>query len=82
MSDLLGETEKNIENLSESGITPLENSSGNYYCLSIIGQIEGHYALDSNQKTTKYDHVIPLLVALEESEKVDGIIILDRRAHV
>ena len=64
------------ENLMESGITPIENSYGTYYCLSIIGQIEGHFTLDSNQKTTKYDHVIPLLVALEESEKVDGIIIL------
>ena len=62
--------------LAESGITPIENRDGTYYCLSIIGQIEGHYVLDSNQKTTKYDHVIPLLVALEESEKVDGIIIL------
>lgn len=76
MSNFSSETEKNIENLADSGITPLENSSGNYYCLSIIGQIEGHYVLDSNQKSTKYDHVIPLLVALEESEKVDGIIIL------
>ena len=64
------------DTLAESGITPIENRDGSYYCLSIIGQIEGHYALDSNQKTTKYDHVIPLLVALEESEKVDGIIIL------
>ena len=68
--------EKSGENLMESGITPIENSDGTYYCLSIIGQIEGHFVLDSNQKTTKYDHVIPLLVALEESEKVDGIIIL------
>ncbi len=64
------------ENMQNSGFTPIENSDGTFYCLSIIGQIEGHYALDSNQKTTKYDHVIPLLVALEESEKVDGILIL------
>ena len=68
--------DKKADALSESGITPIENRDGTYYCLSIIGQIEGHYALDSNQKTTKYDHVIPLLVALEESEKVDGILIL------
>ncbi len=68
--------EKSRDTLSDSGITPIENSEGTYYCLSIIGQIEGHFVLDSNQKTTKYDHVIPLLVALEESEKVDGIIIL------
>ena len=69
-------SEKSVENLIESGITPIENSDGTFYCLSIIGQIEGHFVLESNQKTTKYDHVIPLLVALEESEKVDGIIIL------
>ena len=48
----------------------------NFYCLSIIGQIEGHFILDNTQKTTKYDHIIPLLVALEENKKVDGIIIL------
>ena len=52
-----------------------ENGSG-IYCLSIIGQIEGHYALDSNTKTTKYDHVIPLLVSLEENESVKGILII------
>lgn len=46
------------------------------YCLSIIGQIEGHYALDSNTKTTKYDHVIPQLVALEEQEDVSGILVV------
>lgn len=65
-----------INEFQNSGMTAIENSQGTYYCLSIIGQIEGHYALDNTQKTTKYDHVIPLLVALEESEKVDGIIIL------
>ncbi len=46
------------------------------YCLSIIGQIEGHYALDQTQKATKYDHIIPTLVALEDSKKVGGILIL------
>lgn len=76
MENNCNQSEKSTENLMESGITPIENSDGTYYCLSIIGQIEGHFVLDSNQKTTKYDHVIPLLVALEESEKVDGIIIL------
>lgn len=65
-----------IESAENSGITPIGNADETFYCLSIIGQIEGHYTLDNNQKTTKYDHVIPLLVALEESPKVDGIIIL------
>ena len=54
----------------------VENERGSIYCLSIAGQIEGHYVLDNTQKTTKYDHVIPTLVALEESERIDGVIIL------
>ena len=61
---------------SEHGGVSLENSRESFYCLSIIGQIEGHYSLDNTQKTTKYDHILPLLVALEESERVDGILIL------
>ena len=61
---------------SENGGISIENSDEAFYCLSIIGQIEGHYSLDSNQKATKYDHILPLLVALEESEKVDGVLIL------
>ena len=65
-----------VESAENAGITPICTDDETFYCLSIIGQIEGQYALDNNQKTTKYDHVIPLLVALEESPKVDGIIIL------
>ncbi len=60
----------------KDGVALLEDSRGTFYCLSIIGQIEGHYVLDNSQKTTKYDHLIPTLVALEESDKIDGIIIL------
>ncbi len=46
------------------------------HCLSIIGQIEGHYILPSSNKTTKYEHVIPLLVAVEESENVKGLLVV------
>lgn len=46
------------------------------YCLTIIGQIEGHYILSSENKTTKYEHVIPQLIAVEEEEKIDGLLIL------
>ncbi len=60
----------------KDGGTVLEHDGGSYYCLSIIGQIEGHYILDNTQKSTKYDHVIPTLVALEESDRIDGIMIL------
>ena len=54
----------------------IEDKHSGIYCLSIIGQIEGHYALDSNTKTTKYDHVIPLLVSLEEDKDVRGVLIV------
>ena len=66
---------ENNDMVNDSG-TIIENTKGAFYCLSIIGQIEGHYVLDNTQKTTKYDHVIPTLVALEESDKIDGILIL------
>ena len=46
------------------------------YCLTIIGQIEGHNTAPNTAKTTKYEHVLPLLVKLEESEEVDGVLFL------
>ena len=46
------------------------------YCLTIIGQIEGHYILPSSNKSTKYEHVIPQLVAIDEDERIDGLLIL------
>lgn len=68
--------EQNKGNMIKDGGAVLESDSGAIFCLSIIGQIEGHYALEATQKATKYDHVIPTLVALEESDKIDGILIL------
>ena len=75
MNDENCKSEK-LESIIKSGSVEIESEKGTFYCLSIIGQIEGHYILDQNQKTTKYDHILPLLVALEESDKIDGIIIL------
>lgn len=48
----------------------------NIHCLTIIGQIEGHYALPPQNKTTKYEHVIPQLVAIEEDPEVKGLLII------
>lgn len=62
--------------LTELGSLPTKNSRECFYCMSIVGQVEGHYILDEKQKTTKYDHLLPLLVALEESDEYDGILIL------
>ena len=64
------------DEIKKEGTSLIRSEEGDIFCLTIIGQIEGHYALDSAQKATKYDHVIPTLVALEESDKIDGIIIL------
>ena len=74
--------EENKENRPEEGemikdgSTIIGDGEGEIFCLSIIGQIEGHYALDNGQKATKYDHVIPTLVAVEESERIRGVLIL------
>lgn len=72
----MSENSCNFDSIIKSGSLEIDSERGTFYCLSIIGQIEGHYLLDPNQKSTKYDHILPLLVALEESEKIDGILIL------
>lgn len=69
------ENEK-ITSIEKTGSVQVESECGTFYCLTIIGQIEGHYVLDQNQKSTKYDHILPLLLELEESQKIDGIVIL------
>ena len=75
------DNDNRTDNSPNSAIQNIDNQANDHtdsgiYCLPIIGQIEGHFALDSNQKTTKYDHLMPLLVNMEESEKVKGIVIL------
>jgi len=54
----------------------VKNSKGSIHCMSIIGQIEGHYISPENQKATKYEHIIPLLAAIEESEETDGLLVM------
>ena len=64
------------EKAGEELMQAASSSEDAFFCLPIIGQIEGHYTLDSNQKSTKYDHVLPLLASLEQSNRVQGILIL------
>ena len=52
------------------------NTPGRIHCLSIVGQIEGHYLLPEGQKATKYEHIIPELVDIEESDKIEGLLII------
>ena len=64
------------QSILDFGSAMTRTSHGNVYCLSIIGQIEGHTTANSNAKTTKYEHVLPLLAKLEESDEVDGVLFL------
>lgn len=72
-------SEKNndlFEGIIKSGSVAPPNSADKIHCLTIIGQIEGHYALGEGQKATKYEHIIPLLVSIEEDENIEGVLII------
>lgn len=62
--------------IEDMGTIAVKGKRGNLHCLTIIGQIEGHVILPTHNKTTKYEHVLPQLVAIEESPEVDGLLIL------
>ena len=62
--------------IADTGIIAAENAAHNIRCLTIIGQIEGHYILPSQNKTTKYEHIIPALVAIEEDQSVEGLLVV------
>ena len=64
------------QSILDFGSAMTRTAHGSVYCLTIIGQIEGHTAASSTAKTTKYEHVLPLLAKLEESEEVDGVLFL------
>lgn len=60
----------------ESGGVIARGGEETIHCLSIIGQIEGHYVLPEGQKATKYEHILPMLVSIEQDEEIDGVLIL------
>ncbi len=65
-----------LENIEMSSSSIAENERERFQCISVIGQIEGHYILPEGQKATKYEQIIPLLVSIEESDDVDGLLII------
>ncbi len=73
MSEEKTTTQERIEEFG-AGLTKTER--GTIYTLTIIGQIEGHQVAPETVKTTKYEHVLPLLAAIEESEEIDGLLLL------
>lgn len=67
-----------IEKIQQLGQTnvPQLSADSSIHCLTIIGQIEGHMALPPQNKTTKYEHLLPQLVAIEQNPKIEGVLII------
>ncbi len=64
------------QQIVQLGSDVTKSNKGNIYTLTIIGQVEGHQVLPENCKTTKYEHVLPLLAGIEESDEIDGLLLL------
>ena len=64
------------DQIVELGSDITKSSKGNIYTLTIIGQVEGHQVLPETAKTTKYEHILPLLAGIEESDEIDGLLLL------
>ena len=64
------------EDVRELGTDVTRSEKGNIYTLTIIGQVEGHMMAPETVKTTKYEHVLPLLAGIEESDDIDGLLLL------
>lgn len=65
-----------LDRIQELGSDITKSNKGNIYTLTIIGQVEGHQVAPDTVKTTKYEHVLPLLAGIEESEEIDGLLLL------
>ena len=73
------EDEKQLDEaelIEETGSIRPQNAKHLIHCLTVIGQVEGHYELSSQNKTTKYEHIIPALVAIEQDRSIEGLLIL------
>ncbi|MEG0541494.1 MAG: ATP-dependent Clp protease proteolytic subunit, partial [Angelakisella sp.] len=70
------EDEKQQDQIYQSGSITTDTGKHKIHCLTIIGQVEGHYILPPQNKTTKYEHVIPQLVAIEQDKSIEGLLII------
>ncbi|MBQ7106806.1 MAG: ATP-dependent Clp protease proteolytic subunit [Clostridia bacterium] len=68
--------ETDIDKIKEMGSLTIGRGKHNIFCLTIVGEIEGHTALPEQNKTTKYEHVIPQLVAIEQDNYIEGLLII------
>ncbi len=68
--------DEQFEEVKELGSVSIKNGKHRIHCLTIIGEIEGHSILPEQSKTTKYEHVIPTLVAIEENPEIEGLLLI------
>ena len=71
-----GSAGEELESIFKSGSVCVGRRGEEIRCLCVIGQIEGHYLLGEGQKATKYEHLIPLLVSIEEDPEVKGLLVI------
>ena len=76
MSDKNENQNEKLEEIKELGSLTSADGKHKIYCLTIIGEIEGHNILPEQSKTTKYEHVIPQIVAIEESNEIEGLLVI------
>lgn len=76
MSDENNKQSQKTEEIKEFGAVTSFSGKHKIYCLTIIGEIEGHNVLPEQSKTTKYEHIIPQLVAVEESQEIEGLLVI------
>lgn len=73
---LIADAEQNAMMGADIGSVDLTNAKHCIHCLNIIGQIEGHYILPADNKTTKYEHIIPTLVSVEQDRSIEGLLMI------
>lgn len=74
--EIIPENETPQDSITQTGSITTRSSRGTIHCITIIGQIEGHMEAPQQTKTTKYEHIIPQITAVEEADDIDGLLIL------
>ena len=76
MDNTQNQNSEETENIKDFGSTEIKNSRGNIHCITIVGEIEGHTVVAPGTKATKYEHILPLLVSVEQDECVEGLLLI------
>lgn len=72
----VGDEQPDRDSITQTGSVTARTSRGTLHCITIVGQIEGHMEAPQQTKTTKYEHIIPQITAVEEAEDIDGLLVL------